>query len=339
MLRAAELIESRFVGERDMEEVYDGAVEGMVEALGDRWSYYMTKEEYSALIQRRANSYVGVGLTYTPLEDYGGFTVVEVTAGGPAQQAGIAAGEIVRCVNGIALTPKNFEELVGSIAGEVDTVVNFTVEGADGECREVEVTRAEIEQNPVESQLLENSIGYVRLKNFYHNSAARLKEAVAELKEQGAKALLFDMRSNPGGYVSELTDMLDYLLPEGAIFTQRSKNGKVEVVESDAEWVELPMAVLINEDSYSAAELFAAQLRESVSAPLIGARTCGKGYYQQAIKLPNGGALNLSTGLYTTGSGLSLIGTGLTPDIAEDDPDTQLARAVALLEERLEQQN
>lgn len=335
LLRAVDLVEQRFVGEYDQTELYDGALSGLADSLGDRWSYYLTAEEYAALLQRRSNSYVGVGLTYTFLEDYSGFEILEITPSGPAERAGLKPGEIVRCVNGTALTPKNFQELVDSISGEADMVVAFTVEDTAGECREVEITRAAIEQTPVEYKMLGDSIGYVRLQNFYQNSSNALQAAVEDLQSQGAKALLFDVRSNPGGYVTELTQMLDFLLPEGPIFTQRTKTGPVEVIQSDANCVELPMAVLINQDSYSAAELFAAQLRESVSAPLIGSRTCGKGYYQQAITLPGGGALNLSTGIYTTGSGLSLIGSGLTPDVEEEDPEAQLSKALDQLRELL----
>lgn len=333
VLQAAELVQSRFVGDYDEQTLADGALNGLADSLGDRWSYYLTAEEYSALIQRRKNTYVGIGLTYTRLEDQSGLEVVDVTAGAPAEQAGILPGEIIRCIDGIAITPKTLQELVASISGEAGQELSLTVEDLRGECREVTLVREDIEQEPVEYQLLENGVGYVRLKNFYQRSADSVEAAVKALKEQGAKALLFDVRNNPGGYVDQLTQMLDALLPEGAIFTERSKNGAVRVVESDADWAELPMAVLVNGDSYSAAELFAAQLKESVDAPIIGTQTCGKGYYQQALELVNDGALNLSTGVYTTGSGRSLIGTGLTPDVVEEDAQKQLEKALERLEE------
>ena len=141
-----------------------------------------------------------------------------------------------------------------------------------------------------------------------------MAQAARELEEQGARALIFDMRNNGGGYVGELTKMLDSLLPEGPIFRTRSKNGEEEVVESDGEHIALPMATLVNAGTYSAAEFFAAQLQESVGALIVGEATSGKGYSQQAIPLFNGGALNLSTGRYATGAGVSLIGTGVSLD-------------------------
>lgn len=151
--------------------------------------------------------------------------------------------------------------------------------------------------------MLEGKVGYVRLLNFYDHSAQRLEEAVTQLREQGAEALVFDMRNNGGGYLSQLTDMLDFLLPEGPIFISRDRAGHEEITNSDADCVELPMAVLVNADTYSAAEFFAAELQEQGAAVIVGEPTSGKGYSQQTFPLPHGGAVAISTGAYFTGSG------------------------------------
>lgn len=335
VLESMELIQDRFPGAYDRDELAGEAIRAMVDSLGDRWSGYLTAEEYDAMNRRRENAYVGVGLTYRANETRTAMLILALISGGPAQQSGILEGEQITAIDGQALTDENFDDLVGSIPEEPDEVVTFTVLDAQGASREVTVTTAKVESSPVETELLDSGVGYVRLSNFYTHSAQATCDAVDELVAQGARALLFDVRSNPGGYVSELTELLDYLLPEGPIFTQRDKNGSVEVIESGANCVDLPMAVLINADSYSAAELFAAQLRESVDAPLIGEQTCGKGYYQQTFALPNGGALNLSTGAYTTGGGVSLVGVGLTPDVAETDWTAQEQRGEEILTEKL----
>ncbi len=335
VLESVELIQDRFPGEYDQDQLAGEAVRAMVDSLGDRWSGYLTAEEYDAMKRRRENAYVGVGLTYRANETGTAMLILSLTPGGPAQRAGILEGEQITAIGGQALTEENFDDLVGAIPEEPGKVITFTVVNAQGDSREVEVTTAKVESSPVESELLDSGVGYVRLTNFYTHSAQTTREAVDALVDQGAKALLFDVRSNPGGYVSELTELLDYLLPEGPIFAEHSKNGPVEVVESDGDCVDLPMAVLINADSYSAAELFAAQLRESVDAPLIGEQTCGKGYYQQTFALLNGGALNLSTGVYTTGGGVSLIGVGLTPDVTETDWTVQRQRGEEILTEKL----
>ena len=163
--------------------------------------------------------------------------------------------------------------------------------------------------------MLEGSVGLITIRNFYTNAASTFQEAVEALTSQGASALVLDVRNDPGGYVSELTQMLDTLLPEGVIFRTTDWQGNASQVESDAACVDLPMAVLVNADSYSAAELFAAQLQESAGAAIVGEQTSGKGYSQQTYPLVNGGAMLLSSATYTTGGGVSLVGTGVTLDI------------------------
>lgn len=334
VLEGMELIQSRFVGE-SQEDVAGAALSGMVDGLGDRWSAYLSPEAYAEMNRRRENAYVGVGLTYQWEEDPLCMRIVELVEGGPAQTAGVQVGDRITAVDGQSFTPDNAEDLSASISQGEGEAVTFTVLDEAGARRQVTVVRAKVESAPVRYELLEGGVGYVRLNNFFDNSAQRTQEAVDALVEQGAKALLFDVRSNPGGYVGQLTQLLDYLLPEGPIFAEHTKDGPIHETMSDENCVDLPMAVLINEDSYSAAELFAAQLRESVNAPLIGRQTCGKGYYQQAFPLPNGGALNLSTGMYTTGGGVSLIGVGLTPDVEESDLQLQLERGLEILQEKV----
>lgn len=334
VLEGMELIQSRFVGE-PQEDVAGAALTGMVSGLGDRWSAYLSPEDYAEMNRRRENVYVGVGLTYQWESDPPVMRIISLVEGGPAQSAGIRVGECITAIDAQTFTRENAETLAASIAQGEGQGVTFTVRDSQGAQRQVTVIRARVDSDPVSYELLEGSVGYIRLANFYDNSAQRAREAVEALVEQDAKALLFDVRSNPGGYVHQLTELLDYLLPQGPIFAEHTKDGPVHVTQSDAQCVELPMAVLVNGDSYSAAELFAAQLRESAAAPLVGQQTCGKGYYQQAFPLPNGGALNLSTGMYTTGGGLSLIGVGLTPDVVEDDLQLQLERAVEILQEKV----
>lgn len=335
VLESVALIRDRFVGEYDEQAVVDAALDAAVTALGDRWSVYLNAEDYADMLERRQNTYVGVGLIYTAAEDQSYMLIVDVTSGGPAQQAGLKPGERITAIDGQRLSAESFDRLVSTIGRTEGQELTFTVEDEAGAVRTVRLTTAEVKNASVEYKMLEGDVGYVRVANFYTGSAQSAKDAVDELVAQGAKGLLFDVRSNPGGFVSELTDLLDHLLGAGPIFAEHTKDGPVKTVRSDESRVDLPMAVLINADSYSAAELFAAQLRESVEAPLIGARTCGKGYYQQAFPLPNGGGLNLSTGMYTTGGGTSLIGVGLTPDVAEPDGDRQMELGLLALRERM----
>lgn len=324
------VIRSSFVGEYDEDALVDSAMEAMIDSLGDRWSYYMDEESYEASKLRRSNAYVGIGVTITYQED--GVHIQEVTVGGPAEQAGLQVGEIITAADGNDLTGEHVTQASAYIQGEEGTSVVLTVLDAQGNERTVTVKRARLSKDPVTSEMLEDGIGYVALDNFYEGSAQHVRAAVEALMEQGATALIFDMRDNPGGYVSELTELLDYLLPEGPIFCSGTRLGPKHVTQSDADCVDVPMAVLVNADTYSAAELFAAQLRESVGAPVVGQPTCGKGYSQQTFRLPGGRALNLSTKTYYTGSGVSLIGVGITPDAVVEQTGSGDAQLEAALE-------
>ncbi|OUN13788.1 S41 family peptidase [Flavonifractor sp. An91] len=335
LLEGLYLVNSRFVGEYDETQVVDSALSGMVDGLGDRWSYYLTEEEYEAQNQRRTNQYVGIGVTVN-YESEDGLTIVEVTEGGPAEAAGLQSGEVVTAVDGFSLAGEARYEGAERIQGEEGTTVTLEVLGTDGETRTVEVTRASLDSDPVTAKMLEGNVGYVALANFYDHSADRLKEEVTRLQEEGAEALVFDMRNNGGGYLSELTEMLDFLLPEGPIFISRDRAGNEEVTQSDAACVDLPMAVLVNANTYSAAEFFAAELQEQGVAVIVGEPTSGKGYSQQTFALSHGGAMAISTGAYFTGNGTSLIGTGLTLDrevYLTDEGDAQLEAALDLLEQ------
>ena len=335
LLEGMRLIQDRFVGEYTQTEMVDCALAGMVDGLGDRWSYYLTQEEYQQQNQRRTNQYVGIGVTvdYT-LEE--GLNIVEVTKGGPADQAGLRPGEIITAVDGFSLAGEGRYEGAGRIQGEEGSTVVLEVQSTDGAVRRVEVTRASLETDPVNSTMLEGNVGYIALSNFFDHSAERLKEEVTRLQKEGAEALVFDMRNNGGGYLTELTEMLDFLLPEGPIFISRDKAGHEEVTQSDAACVELPMAVLVNGNTYSAAEFFAAELQEQGAAVIVGEPTSGKGYSQQTFALPHGGAMAISTAAYFTGEGTSLIGTGLTLDrevYLTEEGDAQLEAALELLDE------
>lgn len=347
MMEAMVLINTQFVGEHDIGAAADQAMNTLIESLGDRWSYYMDADGYAAQQESRSNSYVGIGVTVTYPEE-GGMLIQTVTEGGPAEEAGLTAGEKIVAVDGTELTAENQGEGASLIKGEAGTQVLLTIEAAGGERREVTVTRKTVEEHPAEGELLADGTGLVTIKNFNSRCAQETIAAVEELVDQGAERLVFDVRNNGGGYVDELTKLLDYLLPEGDIFRSETKAGVKRVVTSDADCVDLPMAVLVNGNTYSAAELFAAELQEMDWGVIVGEPTFGKGFSQQTFPLLSGGAINISTARYYTGGGVCLIGTGLTLDqevtlteeqsaalvagalAPEDDP--QLQAALALLE-------
>lgn len=322
LLSAQHLIERRFVGDYDKTEELHSTLNAMVEGLGDRWSYYLTPDEATQVREDRENAYVGIGVTVSQ-EGEGGLEILTVTPGGPAAEAGIQSGEVIQAVDGVTVTAENRSDCITAIRGEEGSRVTLTIASASGETRDVTLERQAVHGITAAWTMLDGDIGLVTIANFYQGTADLVKQGVDELQQQGAKGLIFDVRSNPGGYVSELTQILDDLLPEGVIFQTTAYNGEKKAYSSDADCVDLPMAVLVNADSYSAAEFLAAQLRESAGAAIIGEQTSGKGYSQMLFDLPDGSAIGLSTARYFTGGGKSLIGTGLTPDIPVSLTDEQ----------------
>lgn len=348
LLEGMGLVNTLFVGEYTEEAVLDSAMEGMVEGLGDRWSYYLSPQRYRATQQQRQNVYVGIGITVNG-EDPDGLLILLVEPGGPAEKGGLQAGEIILSVDGVSLAGEGIQRGTELIQGEAGSAVSLEVRAADGSVRTVSLKRDKVETRPVSHTLLDNGMGYIKVKNFYDRSAEEVKRAVDDLVSQGATALVFDMRNNGGGYLHELTSMLDYLLPEGDIFRSKTRSGRESVTRSDAQAIDLPFATLVNAATYSAAEFFAAELREWGVGVIVGEATSGKGYSQQTFPLFGGGGLGISTGAYFTGEGTSLIGTGVTLDkkvslteeesaylyagALEPERDPQLRAALALLEE------
>lgn len=317
----------------DLDSATDKALDALVEGLGDRWSYYRTEEDYEALRERRANNYVGVGVTVN-YEHEEGLYVQAVTEDGPAEAAGIVAGDIIVAVDGRSIVGDARYDGAGLIAGEEGTTVELTLLGADGDTRTVICTRKTLINPSAAGTMLEDNIGYVQLSNFYSGSADSFKQVVDDLVEQGAEGLVIDLRNNPGGYIAQLTDILDYLLPQGKVFRQDPRWWFEVVSKSDEDCVDLPFVTIVNADSYSAAEIMAAELKEFCGSPIVGVQTSGKGYSQITFPLVNGGGMGLSVATYCTGEGNSLIGEGITPDcIVElsETEDNQLRAAVELL--------
>lgn len=316
------LITQCFIGQVDQTAMEDAAANAMVQALGDRWSYYIPADEYQAYLAQMKNAYVGVGVTISGQDTAKGIQVLEVTAGGPAETAGMQVNDLIIKVDGQSVAGMTTAEIKTLIQGEAGTVVKIGILRENEEIS-LDVTRQEIRQVVVKSQMLEDGIGLIAIANFNSNCATETLAAIEALREQGAEKLIFDVRNNPGGYADELVKILDYLLPEGKLFTRVDYTGAEHTDMSDADCLEMPMAVLVNGNSYSAAEFFAAALDEYDAAVVVGEKTSGKGYYQSVFQLPDGSAVGLSIGKYYTPNGVSLADSGLTPEVyVEVDAET-----------------
>lgn len=307
------LIEEKYIGEADLTKAEDAAAEAMVKATGDRWSYYIPADEYEAYREQMANAYVGVGITIQE-EPGQGFRILEVAAGGPAEEAGLQVKDLLTAVSGQDIRELDVSEVRTLVKGREGTFVDMTVL-RQGDQMTFSVERRQVQTPVATYQLLENNIGLVTIENFDSRCAEESIAAIEALREQGVEKLIFDVRHNPGGFADELVDLLDYLLPEGELFRTVRYDGKENVDKSDKNFLDMPMAVLVNADSYSAAEFFAAALREYDAAIVIGEQTVGKGYFQTTYQLNDGSAVSLSIGKYFTPKGISLAEQGVTPDV------------------------
>lgn len=335
LVEIEKIIDEKYIGDVSRETLYNAAATAMVRSVDDKWSYYMNQEEYAAYKLSSANEYAGVGVSIK-LTDKGEFEIIAVEDGTPAADAGLSVGEKIVAVDGEpteGLTTTELQELIRSKLNK-----NFPITVADEKDNESTVTISceVIYKNPISSGMLDNDIGYIKIANFEAGCSEGVIGAIEKLTAEGAKSFLFDVRDNPGGLVSELVSLLDYLLPDGDLFVSVDKAGKETVKTSDKVCLSAKMAVLVNENSYSAAEFFAAALQEYDWATIVGAHTTGKARSQVTIELSNGGAVHISTNKYLTPQRIDLAEVGgIKPDIevqnTETEPKAQLNAAIKAL--------
>ena len=308
------LLDARYVDGLDHTKLGDELAAAAVSATGDRWSYYISADELAAYQEQNANVYVGIGVTITAQEELGGMRIEAVTADGPAEEAGLLTGDIITEVEGEKTLDLGMTGTRTKVRGEEGTFVTLTILRGE-KSFPVSVERRSIQTPVATYEMLDGQIGYIKIANFDTRCAEETNAAMDELIAQDAKALIFDVRNNGGGYKNELVKVLDKILPEGILFQSEDYQGSKQIDRSDADCIDLPMAVLVNQDSYSAAEFFAAAIQEYDWGTVVGTKTVGKGNFQTAFTLSDGSMLNLSIGKYYTPQGRSLTDTGITPDV------------------------
>lgn len=335
-LEIKNMLDENYVGTVDEEAVSSAAFAAMVEALGDQWSYYMSPSEYEAYKLYSQNQYVGLGIQIDKDAKTGGLAITGVTDDSPADTAGLVAGDIILAINGTDITSMTVGDARSFIEANIGETVQLTIQNASGNQSTLNVNCAVVYTNPVSYEMMSGNIGYVQILNFQSGAADAAINAIENLLSQGAVGFVFDVRTNPGGLVSELTSLLDYLLPSGTIFISVDKDGNQTPTESDSVCLNMPMAVLVNADTYSAAEFFAAALQEYNWAEIIGARTTGKSRSQQTLELSDGSAIHISTARYLTPLGVDLAEQGgLIPDQEVEltaTGDAQLSAAISAVQ-------
>ena len=325
-----EKIDEVYIGDYDSDEVSAAAMRAVVGALGDRWSFYMTPEEYAEYLDSSNNQFAGIGVGVIIDEETGGMEVMYTYRDSPAEIAGIVAGDVIVGIDERSLAGMSIEEMRELLARPIGETADVSVIHVDGSVETIRVVYDMVFTDPISYEMLDDSIGYIYIENFEGGAADGFISAVDQLLAQGAEALVFDVRSNGGGRVGEMTRMLDYLLPEGEIFISIDKSGKEEITMSDSAMIDIPAVVIVNGYSFSAAEYFAATLREYGYADIVGEQTTGKSRSQRTEPLPGGGALHISTAQYLTKNRVALYDVGgITPDYPIALSDEEFAMFVS----------
>ena len=306
-----DVVEEQYIDEVSRQTLGDYAASAMVSGLADKWSYYMSADEYKTYQLNSANEYSGIGMSIMKQDD-GSFQVVSVNADSPAGLAGLGAGDAITAVDGEDITSMSLDEARKLIRSKMNG--KFTL--GLGRKNSIEVDCSSVYQSAVNYRLEKTEAGYIQILNFEAGSGDDAIAAVEDLLNQGAVALCIDLRGNPGGLDTECAKFLDYLLPNGTLFIETDKQGNEKVTTSDGMCIQLPMCVLVNAETFGEAEVCAAVLQEYQWATVLGEATTGKTRTQETIPLEDGSALRLSTGTYLTGNRTDISAKGgVVPDL------------------------
>lgn len=320
-----ETLEKNYVGDIDKKDLYEGIYAGMVFNTTDRYSTYIPAESYDDFKQSTTGEYVGIGVVIG-VDEQENVVIKYVFENSGAEDAGIMEGDIITEADGVSAGYENYSDIVDIVKGVEGTTVKLKLyRPAQALSLEKEVERRHVDTPTVSSAMMEDKIGYIRISQFDGVTYEQFKTAFNSLNEQGMERLIVDVRNNPGGLLTSVSDILDTFLDEGVITYTEDKNKKREYVYSKAGGIDIPMAVLINGSSASAAELFSAAVRDRGVAGLVGENTYGKGVVQTTFPLSDGSAVKITTSKYYTPSGVCIDGVGVKPDCEiAASPDFQM---------------
>ena len=338
-LRTMSLLKSNFNGEVDNHQLFDGAIKGMVEAVGDPYTVYLNQKDYKQLSEMTGGSFGGIGIVFGKRgNDY---VVISALPDNPGAEAGIKSGDIITAIDDKPTREMNMEQVANKIRGKQGTQVQLELKDKEGKLRKVTVTRAEIKNPSVGGTLLPDSkIGYIRIAVFNENTGADFAKKYQELEQQGMQALILDLRDNPGGIFDAGVEVAGMLVPKGPIVSVEDKNGNKYVESSKLEQVKYPLAVLVNHGSASASEIVAGAIKDTKSGKLFGVKTFGKGSVQSVYRLDGTTAVKITVAKYYTPSGVCINNVGIEPDVQVELPegatvDVQLQAAEKYLREQV----
>ncbi len=330
------------------EEKMEGIYKGLMSSTNDKYTDYYSPKEFKDLMVTMEGDYGGIGATLSQDKVTKEVSVVEVYEGSPAARAGLERGDIVISVDGHLGTDESLDDFVQRIRGEEGTSIEMVYKRDDQE-HTIEITREEVIVPSVSHRMLDDKIGYIRISSFVNGTQKDFEDALADLQSQGMQGIVFDMRDNGGGMVDSVVAILDDILPAGTVVYTMDKSGKREDYTSDdAKKIDIPVTVLVNENTASAAEIFTGAIRDFNYGTIIGTNTFGKGIVQSTVPLSDGSAVKITVATYYTPSGECIHEKGIKPDIelefsyADENPteydelkDNQVQKAMEVLGEKL----
>ena len=316
-------------------------------SYGDKYTVYYTPDEYQSLVESTTGKFYGIGAVCQKSDD-GAVLVIDAYEDAPAYAAGLRNGDKITTVDGTDITDMDLSSAVALIKGEKGTSVHLDAVRDDA-AFSVDVVRDEIKAQTVEYEMRENQIGYLSVSQFEDVTTQQYKDALQVLEDEGMQALVIDLRDNPGGVLDEACNMADMILPEGIITYTETKSGKRTDYNSDAENLDIPIVILINENSASASEVFTGALKDYGKATVVGKKSYGKGIVQSVLPFYDGSGMSLTVAKYYTPNGTCIHGIGIEPDVevdmpdeykdmyasmVEHDKDTQLQKAIEIIKEK-----
>lgn len=334
-------------GEIDEEKLVEGAIKGMTMGLNDPYSYYMNKDEYEKFMESNSGEYMGVGMQVGI--DGDDMVVKEPLEGGPAESAGVKKGDIIKAINGVPMTSNDLEKAVSMMKGKEKAEIVLTLERADKGIFDLKVMRDTVKTINVKGEMLNDTVGYIKVKAFEENVANDFNKKLEELQSSGMKGLVLDLRGNGGGYMSECVELVSNFIPKGEeiVSTIDKYGNKEKSLSIGGKAYDLPLVVLVDKESASASEIVAGAIKDYEVGTLVGTTTFGKGIVQMPVKQNDGGALKITISKYYTPSGENIHGKGIPADIEVEYPkelrnkeydkntDPQLQKALEVMSEKI----
>ena len=347
LLQLMDMVEVGYFEEYELQDMLDGAANGLLLGLGDPYTFYYTPEEYAELWEDDEGEYAGVGIQISTSYLTGLCTVSRVFDNGPAREAGIHKGDVLYMVEDLYVNSSTINDAVDIMRGTAGTQVKVIMLRGTEEIT-FNLTRAQISVNRIESGMLTDDIGYIFLYEFAGDCAQKFQTAVDELVGKGAKGLIIDLRDNPGGWVDDAEAIGDIFLDKGTLCYLQYKDGRREYYRTKAGKTELPLVILMNENSASSSEILAGALKDRADATIVGVQSYGKGIVQTVLPLAGGAGMQMTVAQYYTPNGNAVHKLGITPDVEIPLPkgdngmyefgdlaDPQLAKALEVMQQKL----